>query len=287
MSGRIVIAGATGYLGRHLVHAFKAKGWRVNALVRDAGRARKAGLAPQDYFVAGLGHPESLVPILHGADAVISTVGLTRQKTRATYDQVDYALNLNLLKATVTAHVPRFAYVHVLNAENMPRSSLARAKCRFVQALEQAPLKPLVIAPSAYFSDMEDLLRMARKGAVMQIGDGARRMNPIHGADLAQAILAALPTETKRINVGGPETLTQEEAALAAFDALGRAPRIIRIPRGLASAAVAGLKIFATQRAWGPAEFFLEASALDMVGDARGTRKLSAHFKALAEGKAG
>lgn len=286
MNGRIVIAGATGHLGRFLVPAFKARGWRVNAVVRSAPAARRAGIAPSDFFVGGIGDPEKLMPIMLGADAVFSAVGLTRQRDRLTYQHVDYGLNLSLLRAALAAGVPRFGYTHVLHAEDMPNSALARAKSKFVRVLESAAIEPVVIAPTGYFSDIEDVFRMARAGRVWLVGEGERRINPIHCADLAEICAEALEAGTPRLNIGGPETFTHAEIAGLAFDALGREPRIARIPRRLAGGLVGALKILGPQRMWGPAEFFLEASSMDMVGAAKGKRKLGAHFKALASGAA-
>lgn len=284
---RIVIAGATGYLGRRLVATYRARGWRVNALVRSGARARAAGILPSDAVAVDLRNEAALLEVLQGADAVISAIGLTRQKTQATYHGVDYGLNLRLLKATLKSRVPKFGYVHVLNGENMPNSALARAKCRFVQQLERADLDHVVIAPTGYFSDMEDVLKMARRGTAWLIGEGDARMNPIDGMDLAAASYEAMEAGLPRVNLGGPDVMSQEEIALLAFEALGRRPRIARVPRGLAGAVVGALKLLGPQRMWGPAEFFLEASGMDMVGEKKGTRTLAAHFRMLAEGKRG
>ncbi|MGG7566365.1 SDR family oxidoreductase [Rhodovulum sp. DZ06] len=286
MTQRIVIAGATGYLGRRVVQVFKARGWRVNALVRNAAAARRAGIAPADMLVVDLQGAARLAEVMRDADAVFSAVGLTRQRDGLTYDQVDYGVNLALLKAAVKAGAPRFGYVHVLNGENMRRSALARAKSRFVKVLEGAAIEPVVIAPTAYFSDMEDFLEMARRGAVFLVGDGERRLNPIHGDDLAAVCADALIAGTRRTNVGGPDVFTQAELGALAFEALGKPPRIIRVPRALAGAAVGALKLLGPQRMWGPAEFFLEATAMDMVAGQKGKKHLAAHFKALAEGTA-
>lgn len=285
MTERIVIAGASGYLGRHLVAAWKARGWRVSALVRSAAAARRAGIATSDAAVVNFADDAALLEVMRDADAAISALGLTRQKGRRTYDDVDYRVNLRLLKAALKGGVPRFGYVHVLNGENMPGSALARAKCRFVAALEGAAIEPVVIAPSGYYSDMEDFLSMARRGTAFLIGDGTRRINPIHGADLAAVCVEAMAAGPGRVNVGGPDVLTHAEIAEMAFASLGRPARVTRIPEGLARFVVGGMKLLGPQRMWGPAEFFLQASSMDMVGEQKGARSLAAHFQGLAEGK--
>ena len=56
----IVVAGATGYLGRYLVSEFRRRGWHVRALVRDERRARAGGLEADEFFEAEATKPAAL-----------------------------------------------------------------------------------------------------------------------------------------------------------------------------------------------------------------------------------
>ena len=62
---------------------------------------------------------------------------------------------------------------------------------------------------------MADIFRMATKGKVWLIGSGRTRLNPIHGADLADVIASALGAQQPEaeVAVGGPDVLTQREIA--------------------------------------------------------------------------
>jgi len=81
----ILIAGATGYLGRHLVQEYAAKsGWRIKALVR-----RKVDFSHDvELVMAEATTPESLKRIMDGVDLVVSALGITRQQDGLTYQQV-------------------------------------------------------------------------------------------------------------------------------------------------------------------------------------------------------
>ena len=46
-----------------------------------------------------------------------------------------------------------------------------------------------IIRPNGFFSDMKDFLEMANGGRVYLFGNGQYKLNPIHGSDLAEAIL--------------------------------------------------------------------------------------------------
>lgn len=270
----VLVAGATGYLGRFLCAEYARRGHHVTALVRDTARAE--GLA--DLLIeAEATRPETLAGVMDGIDLVVSSLGITRQADGLGYREVDYQVNLNLLRAAETAGVGRFAYVHVLRAEEMAGVPLVAAKSAFVAALHASPIAATVIAPTGYFSDMGEILDMARSGRVWLFGDGSQRLNPIHGADLAEAIADATQAGQGWVEIGGPDVMTQAEIACAAFAALGRKPHITYLPDMVRRAALAVLPVL-PRRFSGPARFFLTALGLDMVAPRFGTRHLADHF---------
>jgi len=272
----VLIAGATGYLGRYLVEEYARRGWRVKALVR-----RDADL-PAEMVHAEATRPETLEGTMKGADLVISALGITRQRDGLTYRDVDYQANANLLAEALHARVPRFAYIHVLNADRMADVPLVAAKAEFVALLRAAPITSTVIAPSGYFSDMADFLSMARAGRVWLFGSGTHRINPIHGADLAQATAEAIDAGRDWLDVGGPDTFSHTDLATLGFAALDKPSRITRLPDALRRMALRLLPWVTPAHIHGPAQFFLTAMGSDMVGEPHGTHHLADHFRNLA-----
>ncbi|THH38103.1 SDR family oxidoreductase [Aliishimia ponticola] len=279
----VLIAGATGYLGRYLCAEYRRRGWYVAALVRDKTRAR--ALDADTLIEAEATQPQTLAGLMEGVDLVVSALGITRQADGLGYREVDFQANLNLLREAERAGVGRFAYVHVLNADRMRDVPLVAAKADFVDALTAAPLPSTVIAPSGYFSDMEEFLTMAQGGRVWLFGAGAKRINPIHGADLARAIFDAAEAGQEWLDVGGPDVFSHAELAALAFDVLQRPARITRLPDLVRRAALAVLPRITPRRIHGPAQFFLTAMAMDMVGQQRGTHHLADHFRAVAQAR--
>ncbi|WP_425100577.1 SDR family oxidoreductase [Tropicibacter sp. S64] len=277
---KVFIAGATGYLGRYLCAEYRRRGWHVTALVRN--RARAGDLAADTLVEAEATRPDEIAGVMEGGELVVSALGITRQADGLGYRDVDYGANLILLREAERAGVQRFAYVHVLNAKAMRHVPLVAAKADFVDVLLASSLPSTVIAPSGYFSDMEAFLAMARSGRVWLFGSGAPRINPIHGADLAFAIAEATEGGRGWLDIGGPDVLTQSGIARLAFSALGREPRITCLPDALRKAALTVLPWVTPRRVHGPAQFFLTAMALDMVGETHGNRSLADHFSGLA-----
>ncbi len=277
----VFIAGATGYLGRYLCAEYRQHGWYVMALVRDATRA--ADLDADALIEAQATDPMSLRGMMDDVDLVVSALGITRQRDGLGYQEVDYGANLNLLREAERAQVARFAYVHVLNAEQMPGVALVAAKSAFVRALQESAIASTVIAPSGYFSDMGDFLSLARSGRVWLFGAGDKRINPIHGADLAQAIAEATDAGRAWLDVGGPGSFSHMELAQLAFETLGTAQKVTRLPDLLRRITLTVLPWATPRRIHGPAQFFLSAMGIDMVGDPHGARHLRDHFAQQAE----
>ena len=278
----VVVAGATGYLGRHIVKQYMSMGWHVRDQVRNVAAARASGLEAPEFIEGEATQPLPLRGLMDGVDLVISTLGITRQRDGLSYWDVDYQANVNLLVDALTADVNRFAYIHVLNAENMQDVPLVAAKQAFVDRLQAAPIRSTIIAPSGFFSDMGDFLGMARSGRVFLFGSGKLRLNPIDGADLADVIAGSIWEGRDYVPVGGPDILTQNELAEAAFKALGKPAKITHLPDILRRSALRVLPYVTPLTVHGPALFFLSALGMDMVGKSYGKARVADHFAKLA-----
>lgn len=93
---KVLVAGATGYLGQYLVKELKKRDFWVRVLIRKEAQKAKFEFV-DDYFVGQATEPDSIKKITKDVDAVISAVGITRQKDGLTYMDVDYQANVNLL----------------------------------------------------------------------------------------------------------------------------------------------------------------------------------------------
>jgi len=272
---RILVAGATGYLGRHVVTELKRRQHWVRALARDRAR-----VPPQadELFEARITDPSTLAHACDGIDAVFSSVGITRQRDGLTFRDVDYQGNVNLLEVALAARVPRFVYVSIANGEQLRDLAIVRAHEEFVERLRASPIESTVLRPTGYFSDMEEFLKMARAGRAYLFGDGSARMNPIDGSDLASVAADALEHGGGTIVVGGPQTLTIRQIAETAFAALGKPARIRSLPVGALRAAVSLLRLFSRHTSELLA-FQLAVLTRDMVAPATGRVTLLDHFR--------
>ena len=282
MMQRVLIAGATGYLGGFVAREFKDRGHFVRALVRSS---RKVGALwdSTDEIVRGeITRPETLEHVCDGIDAVFSSVGITRQKDGLTFRDVDYQGNKNLLDEALRAGVRKFVYVSAVNGPSLRHLDIVAAHEDFVDELKASGIEYAVLRPTGYFSDMGEIFAMAKKGRVWLIGDGTNRVNPIHGADLARACAGAIEGRETEIDVGGPETVTWNEAAELAFEVLGRPARISHVPGWLMWAVVRLVRVFNRHQGELLA-FFTTMATTDVVAPAVGVHTLESHFRELNE----
>jgi uncharacterized protein YbjT (DUF2867 family) len=286
---RVLVAGATGYVGRFVVRAFLRAGFEVRVVVRDKQRRFEPGpcdspaldpSAPVDVFVGELTAPETLAGLMDDVDLVFSSVGISRQRDGLTFEQVDYACNRTLIDLAVAAEVKRFTYVSMQGAENIMQLAITQAHERVVAALRESGLEYRVVRPCGYFGDMRVLLEMAEKGRVYLVGKGENKMTPIYGGDLADVIVRTALGDELEVEAGGPELMTQREAAELAFDVVGRAPKITVVPMWLARVLVRLIRLLSKQ--YGDlADFIVTAGEIDGVGPMVGTTTLRSYFEEL------
>ena len=288
---RVLLAGATGYLGGYIARELNAR--LIPTLLIGRNEQKLLGIAGDeaDIRCIELTQPETLQGCCEGIDVVISTIGITRQRDGLSYCEVDFQANLNLLREAERAGVSKFIYTSALQGASLRHLKIFEAKEAFVDALVASSVEGIVIRPNGFFSDMEDFLKLAVKGKVYLFGDGSLKLNPIHGADLANVFVDAcfVVGGASEINVGGPEVLTQRDIAELALDAVYRAGnyqkvhgKVILLPDWIRRVTIPLLRWFTPLSVYGPAEFFLTAMASDYVAPAQGDHRLREHFAQVA-----
>lgn len=280
---KILLAGASGYLGGYIAKKLSQTAYDSRAIARSPEKLEQRGFKAGDIFQAELTRPETIKGCCNGVDTVISTVGITRQKDGLTYLDVDYQANLNLLNEAMESGVRKFIYVSVLNGEKLRHLKICDAKEKFVEQLEKSGLEYCVIRPNGFFSDMSEFFAMAQKGSIYLFGSGDQKTNPIHGEDLAAVCVDAIEGADQVIRVGGPETLTYTEIANIAFDVAGTTPKITRIPNWAGTTILKLLRVFTNSKFYGPIEFFITVTAIDMIAPEYGSHRLGDHFARLRQ----
>jgi uncharacterized protein YbjT (DUF2867 family) len=287
-SAKILVAGATGYIGGGVIRALRSARVPFRALTRDPRRFAAAA-SHEEVFVGEATQRASLRGACEGVDAVFSSIGIRSFARKPTLWEVDYQANINLLEEAVAAGVKHFIFVSVLNGPLMGRMSpIAEAREMVARAVLDSPLGCTIYRPTSFFNDMAELVEATRtRGALWLFGDGGGRVNPLSSIDLGEDVVRVLasPLTRRAIRpVGGPEVWTHRALAELAFQVVGRTPTIHSVPPAVLHGAAAALRPF-HENAYGLLRFFeFVARTPDMCGAPLGRRRIKPFFERLAAG---
>ena len=283
---KILLAGATGYLGQYILAVLLREEYPTRIVVRNKSKLSPALLTHPllEIVEAEVTQPDTLQGVCKGVHKVISSVGITRQKDGLTYEQVDFQANKNLLDEALREGVRKFIYVSVFKGEAMRHIAIGAAKERFVDALKASGLDYCIIRPSGFYSDMTLFFKMAKakKDEILLFGKGQYAMNPIHGEDLAEVCVAQLERYEREVNVGGAEIFTQTEIACLAFEVLHKPANISYLPDWVRRLILKMGKYLLPKSIYGAMEFVLTIMAMDVVAPMQvGKHRLKAFFESI------
>ncbi len=286
---RILLAGASGQLGRHVVHELKQRGYAVRAITRD--RNRLMNTAADEIHETDLFDAHKMGWIADQCNAVISCAGASMQmdmgsmnawRDRRSFNAIDWQGNLRLLEEAQRANVNKFVYVSLAGGEQMRQVEYADAHERFVEALRASGLQHTVVRPTGFFGFMLEILRYAEKGMGVVMGDGQRQTNPIHEADAARACVEALTLDKADFPVGGPDVFTRREITELAFEAIDKPMRLMNVSPAVFKAMVSPLKLI-NPRLHALMVFGATVTQVDCVAPAYGHKRLSDYFRAARQ----
>jgi uncharacterized protein YbjT (DUF2867 family) len=286
---KVLVAGASGYLGRYTALEFKNRGYHVRAFVRNPEKLKHPGHAGSpaihdivdEVFVGDATKPETLDGVCEGIDIVFSSMGLSQADSSLNSFDVDYEGNKRILGLAQMQHVEKFIYISIFRAELLMESSLIQAHERFADDLKKSGLDYTIIRPNAYFSDMGQFLKLARSGHMFWLGDGSNKINPIHGADMAKVCVDSAGQPNSEIDAGGPDMFTYKSLFTLAFEAVNKPPNITFLPLWTGETLLWVIRLFNHDLA-DKASFFVLANKMDNDAPPYGNRHIRDYFQELA-----
>jgi len=240
----IALTGATGFIGSHVLRCAIQQKYKVQALSRQSDPKTIDG-ADITWVNGSLGDNRALRRLVEGVDCVVHCAGVIKSLSRLTLLSVNRDGTRALAEAAARERKGlRFVYLSSLAAREPRLSAYGASKRAGEQALYNLvkDLSPVVLRPPAVYGpgDVETLVifRMAAAGLVLIPAVAAARLSLVHVDDVAAAVVKSFQlTETslKPVELRDvcQEGYTWQDVAAAAGAAVGKSPKIVKLPNGL------------------------------------------------------
>lgn len=254
---RVLVTGATGFIGRHLVPALQGEGYRVRAALRTAG----PGAWDEAGLIGDIGTTIDWAPLFQEVDCVIHLAALAHRPPReerrlgATYHRVNAEGTWRLAEAAREAGVRRVVLVSsvavtgslasmAVNEATPPAPdtaygrSKADAEAGLVQRLADGGSDWCILRPPLVYGpgnpgNMARLLRLLRCPLPLPLASIDNRRSFCFVDNLASAVAAVLthPAASRQVfNVSDAEVISTPELLRLLGRLSGRPVRLFRAP---------------------------------------------------------
>lgn len=254
---KVVVAGGTGFLGRHIVRHLLDAGHRVTVLGRSPAKVPGIPeLEGADAVRGDVTDASSLRGSLSGAEAVVNCVQFPNHPIEVprkglTYDEYDRKGTENLLAEATGSGVSRFVYLSGAGADLTSDKTWYRAKGFAERAVRDSGMSYAIVRPSwAYGPEDKALNRLALIGrfspVVPSLGWTPPAIQPVSYEDVALVFARIFSVEgawDETYEIGGPTVMTMKEIIQTLMDVMGKKRLVVPVPAMLAKLATAPLVV--------------------------------------------
>jgi uncharacterized protein YbjT (DUF2867 family) len=203
---KILVTGATGNVGAHVVHELNARGATVRAFVRDPERA-SARLGDVEMATGDLGDPASIAAAIDGIDRVFVTSADGPDKVAhecavidaAAAANVDLVVKLSALHASSRSALPAFGWHGDIEAH-----------------LQRSGVPAVVLQPSFFMSNLLMVAAGVADTGTLYAPTGGAKVAMIDARDVAATAAAVLTGDGyagRTLQLTGPDAITFDDIA--------------------------------------------------------------------------
>jgi uncharacterized protein YbjT (DUF2867 family) len=240
---KVLVTGGTGFVGPKIVHALRAHGRDVRALVRRPERASQLAGWGAELVTGDVTDPASLRAAVDGCTHVVHLVAIIKGSPQD-FHRVMTQGTKDLVAAAKDAGVERFVLMSALGTSETTKDVVPyySAKWAMERELIGSALEYTIFRPSFVFGRdggaLPTFIKQVRYSPVVTvIGSGLQKIQPIWGEDVAEYFARGvdLPQAANRIfELGGPDVVTWDGLYTTIAKVLGKRRRLVHVPASVA-----------------------------------------------------
>ena len=239
---KVLVTGATGFVGPRIVHALRTERRDVRALVRRPDRGANLASLGVELAVGDVTDAASVSAAAEGCTHVVHLVAILKGKPHD-FERVMTGGTRNVIAAAKNAGIERLVLMSALGTTSTTKDLVPYFGAKF--AMEQdtvaSGLEYTIFRPSFVFGRggaLATFMKQVRYSPVVTvIGSGRQQIQPIWIDDVAEHFARALDTPAaanKTFEIGGPDIVTWDELYRTIARVLGKRRALAHVPAGLA-----------------------------------------------------
>src|SRR4051794_28602671 len=165
MPGRVMVTGASGFVGSAVTDELLARGYAINALVNRKPVDDRGGRVAS--FAGGVFDPRALGEAVRGVDAVIHLVGIImeRRGRGITFERIHFQGTRAVVDAARRAGVRRYVHMSALGVRPDAMSDYHKTKFAAEQYVRASGLDWTIFRPSLIHGPKGEFMQMEKKWA--------------------------------------------------------------------------------------------------------------------------
>ena len=237
MSSPVLVAGATGQLGRVIVGKLVAAGVPVRAVARNPEKLAALAGPNVETVVVDLLNVKAIAEACRGVGQIVSTANNNMGKGPTSPRRIDLSAYQNLCAAARNARVAKLVFVSTRAADQDAPVDLFRVKWYIEDAIRRSGVPYVILRATAFMDVWVDRLLadgIRKTGKATVFGDGTGVANYIAVDDVAEfavKILAREDVTNEAIDVGGPSDISLNDLVTLVERRLGSSGKRTHIPQ--------------------------------------------------------
>ena len=214
ISTKIAITGASGFVGKNLRNFLYKNKLNVLAISRKNFREH---LSEVKIISTNLTDPK-LESKLKNYDALIHLIGIGRQTSKSTFEEINLSLTKDVIKTCKNARIKKIIFISGLGVSKSNTSDYFTSKYKAEQEIINSGLDYTIFRASYIMGETDHLTKTLSKqmknGVIVIPGSGKYRLQPIFVLDVAKIILEAVLEKkfsNKIIDLVGPQKISFED----------------------------------------------------------------------------